>query len=142
MPINLNEPYEFTPSRNVPKETYNQAKIVGFECIVEPAEDSSITMRVQYGDTVDGKWVGGMAPVEFVVIRDIPVKIGNVPVLDENNNPTGSYEVGEISPANPTYSNWISSTYPLSTNNLLYAELAIALYSWLITQEGFEGTIV
>lgn len=134
MPIVLTTPLEFYPGRGQSGEIYEQAKIVGFEAIIEPAEDTCTTIRVQYGNTVDGVWVPGQLPIEYVVIQDVPAIYGTE--LDGEGNPVVLRE------ADLRYTNWVGSTNPISTSNLLYTEIAIALYSFLLTQEGFEGTIV
>lgn len=127
MPINLTEPAEYKVRGAGQKETYSQAKIVGFEAIVEPVEDAGITLRVQFGDTVDNRWAPGKLPVEYVNIKDVEELADTEKV---------------ITPADPKYTNWVGTTKPTSTENLLYAEVAAALYQWLVTQEGFEGEIV
>jgi hypothetical protein len=127
MPIRLTTPLEHNPGRGASLESYAEAKIVGFEAIVEPAADSSTTIRVQYGNTVDGEWVPGRLPVEYVVIADVAQLADTEGVIFRE--------------ADPKYSAWVGSVHPTSTENLLYAEIAIALYSYLLTQEGFEGVI-
>lgn len=141
MPIQLTNPLVHNPGRGLAVESYAQAKILGFEAIVEPTDQAQTTVRVQYGDTVDGKWVGGQAAIEYITIKDTQLEVEEVAVLDDEGDPTGAREYVEV-PAVLTYSNWTGSTYPTSTGNLLYTELAIALYTYLLAQAGFEGTIV
>ena len=128
MPITLTVPMEVNPGRGAPAEVFAEAKIVGFEAIVEPADRASTTIRVQYGNTVDGVWVASSTlAIEYVLIEDRPA------VLDGAG--------GEVSPASMAYSDWVAATNPSSVESLLYVEVAIALYTYLLTQAGFAGTI-
>ena len=128
MPINLTTPMQHNPGRGQDVETYLQAKVVGFEAIVGPPEDQSMTIRVQYGNTVEGVWTPGKMPIEYVLIQDVQeVRDGSGNLLQEED---------------PKFTNWVGSTYPASDANLLYVEIATALYEYLIQQEGFEGEIV
>jgi hypothetical protein len=128
MPIELNTPMQYDPGRGAPVESYAQAKIVGFTADIEPPEDAGTTIRVQYGNTVESEWVPGALPVEYVVIQDVEA-------LHDTDG-----EV--IRAADPRYSSWVGTVKPTSVENLLYAEIAIALYTFLLTQEGYEGVIV
>jgi hypothetical protein len=134
MPIQLTTPLTFNPGRGKPAENYAQAKIVGFESIIEPAEHASVTIRVQYGDTVEGAWVAGKAAIEYVLIQDTPAKLGDF-------DPETKLPI-ETEPAGTKYTDWVTSTHATSTSNLLYAEVALALYLLLLSAEDFEGTIV
>lgn len=131
MPILLDTPYPYQPV-GAPALTYSQAKIIGFEARVEPAEDAGTTIRVQYGETVDGVWVPGLVPVVYVQIQDSPAEVGT--------NPAGEYV--ELVPRGVQYRGWVGTTFPTSTSNLLYAEVALALYQWLIDNGGFPGSVV
>jgi hypothetical protein len=128
MPIELSTPVQFAPGRGQEQEVYEQAKIVGFTADIEPPEDAGTTIRVQYGNTVEEKWVPGKLPIEYVSIQDVE------PLFDTEGN--------EIRAEDLRYSSWVGSVKPTSVDNLLYAEIAIALYTYLLTQEGFEGSIV
>jgi hypothetical protein len=131
MPIQLTEPYVHNLGRGQGSVSYSQAKIIGFEARVEPADEAGVILRVEYGDTVDGAWVPGLIEPEHVSITD------SKPVYSEVDG-----EWIETVPSDLKYTNWVGSTYPTDTSNLLYTELAVALYVWLLGQEGFEGTIV
>jgi hypothetical protein len=72
--------------------------------------------------------VPGKLPIEYVSIQDVE------PLFDTEGN--------EIRAEDLRYSSWVGSVKPTSVDNLLYAEIAIALYTYLLTQEGFEGSIV
>jgi len=133
MPIQLTTPIVHNPGRGHSAETYPQAKIIGFESIVEPAEHASVTIRVQLGNTVAGQWVGGKMPIDYVLIQDTPAKLGD---LDRDGNPI------ETEPAGTKLTDWVADTRPVSASNLLRAEDEFAFYTYLLTQEGFEGTIV
>lgn len=128
MPIQLTTAVQHDPGQGQSVETYQQAKIVGFTADIEPPEDAGTTIRVQYGNTVDGRWVPGKLPEQHVVIKDVSA------LYDTEGN--------ELRAEDLRYSNWVGSAKPTSTENLLYSEIAIALYQFLLTNEGFAGEII
>lgn len=129
MPLDLTTPYVYNLGHGQGSATYAQVKIVGFTADIEP--DPVTTLRIQYGDTVDGVWVPGVAPIEYPVIADVPAEVGYV---------DGDFV--EVTPGDPKYTDWVASTSAASTETLLKDEMAAALYTYLCEQEGFEGVIV
>lgn len=129
MPLDLTTPYVYNLGHGQGSASYSQAKIVGFTADIEP--DPATTMRIQYGDTTAGVWVPGVAPVEYLVIVDVPAEVGYV-----------DGEFVEVVAAVPKYTDWVTSTKAASTETLLSDEVAAALYTYLCEQEGFEGEIV
>ena len=163
MPILLDTPHTYSDGHGTPVETYFHAMILHHSGDTYPVEH--ISLQVQYGnwDPSAGVWTPGRAPVVDVQICDLPAKIEPVevaimaPVFDDDGEPvldgdgeqemidTGrkTRELQEVEAANPIYSTWAENTFPVGAGNFtLRKEMAIAYYSYLLSVEGFSGSIV
>lgn len=124
MPILLDTPFQYSPGHAAAPESYPEAKIVFFSVDIEGRE---LTVRIQYGTTVDGLWVPGRAPEHNVIVenRDAHIGPGNVQVLPD-----------------PAYDTLVGGAATmLPTGSPLYSEVALSLYQYLIAQGLYEGTI-
>ena len=120
MPISLTTAFSYEPGHGQSTISYGEVKII---CFTQVTEENRIDMHVQYGDTVDGKWVPGVVPVHMLSIQDTPAIPPDIPAGND-------------------YLMFVGTKYPTSTSNLLYVEVANTLYQYLIDQGLYAGTIV
>ncbi len=132
MPILLTTSITFPATLGNPAEVYTQAKIIGFEAIVEPSDDAGLTIRVQFGNTVDNAWIPGKLDVVYVTVCNVPAEHGEV---------AGEYV--ETKAAVLVYSNWVGTVKAQTTTELMFDEVAAALYQYLMAnEEGYAGVVV
>lgn len=101
---------------------YTQAKIVQQ---VLNLREQTITLEIEYGNTVAGEWRPGILPRAIYQIRDVPGTI------DSDGNPVA---------AQPHYTNLVTAL-PANTTTPIYGHAALALYQWLLDRGLFTGTI-
>lgn len=113
MPIQLAA--QFNPGDLDPNVSYDQAKIVEFRMDLV---DMVIFIYYEYGRTVDGKWVRGVAPRKMITIQDNP----------------------EASPPTTEFSDVVGAQ--VTQGRTRYEEVGIACYTYLISKGICVGTVV
>ena len=108
--------------------TYGEAKIVRF---TQDSNRNRMDVRLEYGNTVDGTWVGGYLPQgksSYVIISDADygdVVSDSVPDVQTSDPSDDRYaQVGDV---------WVEKTYEATKR---------ALYEWLVANDHIEaGTL-
>lgn len=106
-------------------KTYGQARIVFFSL---DNLSERISLTVQLGNTVSGKWETGRLPLKEFVIEDKPHD------LDENGDPIPNTD-------DPQYTTLVDKLCP-DTSTRIYDASATEMYQWLLDQGHYAGTIV
>lgn len=136
MPILLTGPYEHAGTHGDPDESYAYAAITRFR--VDPVDKTTV-IRVHYGNLVEGRWVQGKADPLRLVLRDLTEEQGVV------QDPEGELVVAVIRAAVTDFTN-LRNVLPKPSDadpdDDYYDALSHALYSWLIAQGYYQGTIV
>ena len=123
MPIRLTTPFQFSPGHGQAVESYAEVKVSSFHLA---PDEKHMRLIIQYGNTIDGAWHAGKVPSAEVVIADTPEHLG---------------AGGEQVPASIDFSKLAGLTYPTSTTERLYDQVARSLYQYLIIKGLYEGTI-
>ena len=130
MPLALTTPLNCGASDATENVTqYAQVKIIKQEIDIE---NRRITIKVQYGNTIEGAWVPAM-PIGQVN-RPSQYLIYNIPESEDEN--------GDPVPADPEYNTIVAAAVSTAADQRAYDITASYLYQWLIDKGYFAGTVV
>jgi hypothetical protein len=137
MPIALTTPHRHDPGHGQPPVDYPYVMIT--EMTIGTVAKTMV-LALRYGDVVDGQWVDSPEEPHRIRIRNIPADTQGA-----ENPDTGVWEVHETSPADPQFDNMKASF--LIDGGMMngwetYDVLGLQLYTWLISQGYYEGSIV
>ncbi|KKN85956.1 hypothetical protein LCGC14_0273680 [marine sediment metagenome] len=145
MPILLTTSVTYPAAHGKPAEVYSELKAHELRGRIHARK---LEIQVQYGNTVDGKWLGGKLPIAHYLLENVAPE----------EDPQGNI----ITPADPRYDVFMATTFGPSAVDIinriiagtlaptdalaeldqLYLENGEAIYSWLQLQEpSYAGTI-
>ena len=113
MTIQLTTPYSTPATHGCPSVTAQEVKIAE---VVLAVTEKTLTVRVQYGDTVNGAWIPACLP-------------------------EGSFRVVNTAPDGTDFDDLMAAALASAAGVSLYEEVATTLYAWLIAQGFYAGTV-
>lgn len=116
MTILLTTALTHSPGHGAADETYGEVKVLSFRVWITKAKLEIVT---NYGNTVEGVWVGGKTHPLIVVVADHDNTI----------------------PATTDYTDLMLAAQCSEAGALLYNEVAESLYQYLLDQELYAGTV-
>lgn len=137
MPIQLNSPHTHHPGHGKPPVNYSFVMIVNMT--IHTSSQPLMRLTLRYGNVVDGAWVDSPEPPHRVLIKNHPA------VLQSGPDPiTGEWTTVEVTPANPQFDN-MKAAFIIDGSMAgweTYDVLGYQLYTWLLANGYYEGTIV
>jgi len=130
MPIKLDTPFTYTPGHGEVSYTYTQIKVVRFSVDIDAKQ---VVIVTQYGDTNAGIWTPGIAPTRSFVIENREAHLAPPP--------EGQTYPVQI-PQDPAYDDLMTGYYTqLPTGSSVYDEVGISLYTYLLNNGYYTGTL-
>jgi len=125
MTIILDTPFSYDPGHNHPVTLFAEVKIVRFFL---DSLDERVVMYLQYGDTVDGDWIGAVG-----------IGVHEEAIYNFEGTPDG--EGGWIELPSPDYDLFILGQFATSVATFLYDEVSASLEQYLIDDGRYNGTV-